>query len=325
MQQGRLRREVLGMGLRAVCVTGGLGVATPAGGAPVWNPGLAKEIEKAFRAVLGVRRGGMALVELEGDRPVMALSPSSSRDRILPAHQILWRPGSTVKPFLMEVLANKKVCGDASEYACQGRLRVGDRILDCSHATQPGPLTAAEALACSCNEYFAHFARRLPVDTFSVVLRNAGFADRQPLAMAGAPAEVSAVAHPEQHLLQCLGESHVLTTPLALLGAYQRLLQRMEAQASTVASRILREGMRGCVEEGTGVAAQVPGLEIAGKTGTGSARNRTHVNGWFVSYAPAASPRLVMVTFVEDGSGGQDAAPLAGAVWRVLGERRVLG
>ena len=79
----------------------------------------------------------------------------------------------------------------------------------------------------------------------------------------------------------------------------------------------LREGMRQAVLRGSAGRAAVPGLAIAGKTGTSSfapGSKRTHA--WFVGYAPADSPRLVLVVFLEEGTGFGSAAPVAGDIFR---------
>ncbi len=89
---------------------------------------------------------------------------------------------------------------------------------------------------------------------------------------------------------------------------------------------LVREALWSVVNEtrGTGGSARVEGLDIAGKTGTAqvvSQETRTagknlppelRDHAWFVSFAPAADPRLVVVVFVENGgSGSRAAAPLA--------------
>jgi penicillin-binding protein 2 len=81
------------------------------------------------------------------------------------------------------------------------------------------------------------------------------------------------------------------------------------------ALRALREGMQAVVDGGTGTAAAVPGLAIAGKTG--SAENPRGVpHAWFAGYAPADSPALVVVVFIEHGRrGGAVAAPIARAIF----------
>ncbi|MBI3998014.1 MAG: penicillin-binding protein 2, partial [Armatimonadetes bacterium] len=81
------------------------------------------------------------------------------------------------------------------------------------------------------------------------------------------------------------------------------------------ALRALRDGMRAVIEGGTGAAAAVPGLPIAGKTG--SAENPRGIpHAWFAGYAPAERPALVVVVFVEHGRrGGETAAPIARAIF----------
>jgi cell division protein FtsI/penicillin-binding protein 2 len=78
----------------------------------------------------------------------------------------------------------------------------------------------------------------------------------------------------------------------------------------------LREALRMAVESGgTGTAAAVPGLAVAGKTG--SAENPRGIpHAWFAGYAPADRPALVVVAFVEHGfRGGMTAAPIAKAIF----------
>ena len=90
----------------------------------------------------------------------------------------------------------------------------------------------------------------------------------------------------------------------------------------------VREGLWRVVNDGgTAGAARVPGLEVAGKTGTVQVvshqawqdtstlpwEQRNHA--WFASYAPAGAPELVVVVFVEHGGqGSRAAAPIAGAL-----------
>jgi peptidoglycan glycosyltransferase len=74
------------------------------------------------------------------------------------------------------------------------------------------------------------------------------------------------------------------------------------------------------VQAGTGTAAQIPGVAVAGKTGTAqTASGNPHA--WFVSFAPAQSPQIVVAVVVLNGgslgseaTGGHVAAPIARAV-----------
>jgi peptidoglycan glycosyltransferase len=76
----------------------------------------------------------------------------------------------------------------------------------------------------------------------------------------------------------------------------------------------LTQMMELAVEGGTGTAAQIPGVKVAGKTGTAET-GRANINTtWFVSFAPADAPKIVVAVVVENqagGFGGTVAAPIA--------------
>ena len=78
----------------------------------------------------------------------------------------------------------------------------------------------------------------------------------------------------------------------------------------------VRSMMIGVVRSGTGTAAAIPGVEVAGKTGTAELRpnstNPKDSDAWFVAFAPAQNPRIaVAVMLVGAGFGGTTAAPIA--------------
>jgi len=86
----------------------------------------------------------------------------------------------------------------------------------------------------------------------------------------------------------------------------------------------IKEALIGVVNEpgGTGGAARLPGIVVAGKTGTAQVISKaieTHKlseklrdHAWFVAFAPAREPQIAMAVFVEHGGhGGSGAAPIA--------------
>jgi penicillin-binding protein 2 len=86
---------------------------------------------------------------------------------------------------------------------------------------------------------------------------------------------------------------------------------------SAEALAIIRQGMyRSVHAAGTGYAARVPGVRVAGKTGTAqNPPNPDHA--WFVGYAPLDEPRIAIAVIVEQGGfGGAVAAPIAGSMMR---------
>ncbi|MEW6059665.1 MAG: penicillin-binding transpeptidase domain-containing protein, partial [Actinomycetota bacterium] len=83
----------------------------------------------------------------------------------------------------------------------------------------------------------------------------------------------------------------------------------------------LTEMMVSVVQSGTGTAAQISGVSVAGKTGTAQHGEGRAPHAWFVSFAPAEDPQVVVAVIVLDGgslgseaTGGRVAAPIAKAV-----------
>jgi penicillin-binding protein A len=82
----------------------------------------------------------------------------------------------------------------------------------------------------------------------------------------------------------------------------------------------LRQMMEKVVQSGTGTAAQIPGIPVAGKTGTAET-GVNHVNTTsFVAFAPATAPKVAVAVFLENqtGVGGRTAAPIAKQIMEAL-------
>jgi peptidoglycan glycosyltransferase len=76
----------------------------------------------------------------------------------------------------------------------------------------------------------------------------------------------------------------------------------------------LNQMMQGVVQSGTGTAAQIPGVLVAGKTGTAETGERNVYTAWFIFFAPADNPQIAGAVAVEhqlNGFGGAIAAPIA--------------
>jgi penicillin-binding protein 2 len=67
---------------------------------------------------------------------------------------------------------------------------------------------------------------------------------------------------------------------------------------------------------------KIPGLRLAGKTGTAEyegpvdAKNNLPTHGWFTGFAPADDPEVTVTVFVEHGGGTNDASPIAARIFR---------
>jgi penicillin-binding protein 2 len=150
-----------------------------------------------------------------------------------------------------------------------------------------------------------------------------------------------------------IGQGQVLVTPMQVARMMSavanggvlwrpRLVQRVErvdgslaySSSSKMTGRVdlspivwafLRHALSGVVNEGgTGGAARIPGIEVAGKTGTAQSVNKSDAakgqdHAWFASFAPAQDPEVVVVVLVErGGKGGQVAAPIAHQIYQSI-------
>jgi peptidoglycan glycosyltransferase len=137
------------------------------------------------------------------------------------------------------------------------------------------------------------------------------------------------------------GQEHLLVTPLqmALVAAgvanggtimAPHLLKQVRAPSGSLVTRvrpqvwkhamkpqtaaILNQFMQAVVTGGTGTAAQIPGIKVAGKTGTAETGKAHVYTAWFIFFAPADNPRVAGAVVLENqtnGFGGSVAAPIA--------------
>lgn len=92
--------------------------------------------------------------------------------------------------------------------------------------------------------------------------------------------------------------------------------QPIDIVLSPDAAKTLASMMREAVRGGTGHAADIPGLNVAGKTGTAQNPHGAD-HGWFVGFAPMTKPRIAFAVIVEQGGfGSETAVPIAAGVLR---------
>jgi peptidoglycan glycosyltransferase len=78
--------------------------------------------------------------------------------------------------------------------------------------------------------------------------------------------------------------------------------------------------LQAVVAAGTGTNAQIPGVKVAGKTGTAETGVAGRNTTWFICFAPADNPKVAVAAVVENqpGAGNTYAAPVAKAVLQAL-------
>jgi peptidoglycan glycosyltransferase len=96
-------------------------------------------------------------------------------------------------------------------------------------------------------------------------------------------------------------------------------VQRIAPHVQSVVMRpstadAVRQMMEAVVNEGTGTPAQIPGVQVAGKTGTAETQIGTAINNvWFIAFAPASNPKVAIAVTLKGvpGQGAAFAAPIA--------------
>src|SRR5437660_6016674 len=226
-------------------------------------------------------------------------------------------PGSTMKPFTALAALRAGLIDKDSRTVCPGRFTGRSFSLPCVHEDHLPPFTPSQAIAYSCNYYFATLGQRLGRDQLIETVRQFGFG--QPTGIneetAGTlrPCETGnnamiresahASAQSDCDAREAIGESdHIQITPIQLLLAYTALVNggrlwqpRVSQSAPVERSRIdisqphraiIIEGLRGAVRYGTARNAHLDSLPlyILGKTGTSQPAKGFRSNGWFVGF-----------------------------------------
>lgn len=272
--------------------------------------------ESAPAAAGRVMRGaqGVAMVlEVDSGRLLACTRPDLAARRLV-------RPGSTLKPFALLALVNTGRVRTPTAQVCPRRLRVAGRVLDCSHPVSPLPLDATAALAYSCNCFFASAAAGMPAGELPELLNRLGLTSATGLMAGEAAGWARRPAGSAQVVLQALGEAGVEVTPLAMAEGYRKLaLRRKTLREPDEAMDLIYAGLEAATEYGTARLANPPDLpfRVAGKTGTSTGAGPVR-HAWFAGFAPARDPRFVVLVYLEHGSGGRDAAPRAGELFRAL-------
>ncbi len=212
-------------------------------------------------------------------------------------------------------------------------------------------LTLEQALTVSCNVVFGEIGLRLGADKLVAQAEKYGFNGSIPFEIPFAEGHIPDAQSFHDNLplvaFSAIGQASVGANPLqmALVASaianhgvemVPHLVREVRDQSGRVVERVspeeygqpispetaaeMTQMMVNVVRSGTGTAAQIPGIEVAGKTGTAQ-HPGGNPDAWFVCFAPAARPKLAVAVLVLDGgslgseaTGGAVAAPIAKAV-----------
>ena len=218
-----------------------------------------------------------------------------------------------------------------------------------------GDDTLAHSLQISCNTAFANLGMEVGADALNAQAEKFGLNDQVGVPMQSARSVFPSGMDKAQTALSAIGQYDVRITPLqaAMIAAGVAndgvvmdpyLVSEIKApDLSTVekgqpaeygravtpeVANQLTGMMKRVVEAGSGTSAQIPGVEVAGKTGTAQQAPGKPPHAWFIGFAPADNPQVAVAVVVESGgnlgseaTGGHVAAPIAKAMMEAVMRR----
>ncbi|WP_446666486.1 peptidoglycan D,D-transpeptidase FtsI family protein [Flexivirga sp. B27] len=208
------------------------------------------------------------------------------------------------------------------------------------------------ALTISCNTAFASLALKLGQDDLRSMATKFGFGKSLSIPMSVTPSVFPNDLNKPQLAQSAIGQYDVRATPLqiAMVSAaianggkemQPYLVQSVRdknldviqstdpkefsSPVSEDTAKDLTNMMESVVSEGTGTNAAIPGIKVAGKTGTSEHGAGRNADVWFTGFAPADNPKVAVAVLVENGgtvgqeaSGGLVAAPIAKQVMEAV-------
>ncbi len=249
-------------------------------------------------------------------------------------------PGSTMKIITTTGALEAGIATPGTTFPIQTGANIDGYILQNAGGEACGG-TLLNAFAVSCNSVFAPLGVKLGGARLVNIAERFGF-NAPPLFPGDAGSTIPSASTIGDNLAvgsSAIGQGKVQSTPLDMADAGATIAmggrrpiptllkgqtpQFVNVTSAHVAGEVQRM-MIAVVQFGTGTSAQIPGVQVAGKTGTAELRNTTSTPGgssaantdaWFVGYAPVGAPRIVVAAlFPSAGFGGATAAPAVRAV-----------
>ncbi|WMI80241.1 peptidoglycan D,D-transpeptidase FtsI family protein [Anaerotignum sp. MB30-C6] len=258
--------------------------------------------------------------------------------------QGVYPPGSTFKLVTaLSIMENMKDW-QTRTYECTGEAAFQDKVIHCYKNKAHGTVDMKQALTVSCNCYFAQMAKEIGPGKLREVMARVGMESPAKFELAYSQSKIGLEASAtESELVEtAIGQGRTAVTPLymamfvsaianegIMMQPYivdhiqysngkvgkQTVPKKLTEVCSTQESAILRDMMVSVVDNGTGTAAAISGVSVAGKTGT--AENATgNDHSWFIGYAPAEDPKVAVAVVIENSRAYGSATPVAGKVIR---------
>src|SRR5215475_8086088 len=150
--------------------------AQPTANSPQSVPTLSEsELDTALQKIaeesLGEREGAIIVIDPQNGRIRAVVNPRLAFEQTFP-------PGSAIKPFTALAALRSGLVNREFRYRCQKRYASDGLEIVCSHPVSNSPFSLSQALAYSCNDFFAHVGERLSEGAFNSTLGAFGFGQK---------------------------------------------------------------------------------------------------------------------------------------------------
>jgi cell division protein FtsI/penicillin-binding protein 2 len=301
----------------------------------------------AIKTTIDTRLQEAAVVGLAGRLGgVAALDPRNGEVRALAgiAFSAPQPPGSTFKIVTATVALELGLVKPATEFPIETHALIDGVELENANGEACGG-TFRNSFAHSCNSVFAPLGLRIEAERLVDAAERFGWnaTARIPGEVASTLPQAADIDTPLELASTAIGQFETLATPLQMASVAQTIAMRGVRYPPTLSAAGRPRGTRvtprrvartvgslmvDVVAYGTGTAAALPDVRVAGKTGTAELEDTrdpdtgetlppdpTNTDAWFTAYAPAQRPRIVVaVMLVRAGAGGATAAPAARVV-----------
>ncbi len=307
--------------------------------APAVRTSIDPKLEAAAVTALAGRYGGIAVLRPRSGE-VLALAGL--------AYSAPQPPGSTFKIITLSGALDAGVTKLSDDFPVQTSATLSGVELQNANGEACGG-SLLESFAESCNSVFAPMGAKLGATRLVAAAERFGFnrAPDLPGAPMGSIPPASEIGDDLAVGSTAIGQGKTTATPLRMAEVAGAIANRGELVGPTLlrggrggrrrattprTARVVTRAMRLVVKQGTGSAAAVTGVSVAGKTGTAELRSTVRdestpigedagasdtadTTAWFVAFAPSRRPSVVVaVMLIGQGAGGATAAPAAKTV-----------
>jgi penicillin-binding protein A len=283
---------------------------------------------------------------------------NTNRPLVNRATQFGYAPGSTFKVVTATAALDSGRFTPQSTVDGKNAVKISGVPLQNDYNQSFGPIDLATALTKSVNTVYAQVAERLGKQTMKKYMQRFGFDSKPQLDYPSDQMSSSGeyrngnLIPPTSRFVDVgrmgIGQDKLSVTPLQMaevaaavanggklmkphmtdriVDTDGRTVDRIKPEVQSTVMKpstasALTAMMEGVVTSGTGTQAQIPGIRVAGKTGTAETQiGKTINNVWFIAFAPADHPRVAIAVTLEKqpGFGGDVAAPVAKTVMESL-------